>query len=46
MDEKTMQEQLDELTEWLELHEIDDLEYAEKFRELQQLEMKIYYDQE
>lgn len=38
MEEKTKQKQIDELTEWLETHEIDDPEYADKFAELQRIE--------
>jgi len=29
---------IEELTEWLETHEIDDPDYADKFSELQRLE--------
>ena len=32
------QNKIDELTEWLETHEIDDPDYADKFSELQRLE--------
>ena len=35
---------IDELTEWLETHEIDDPNYADKFSELQRLEED--YEQE
>lgn len=39
MEEQTLQQRIDELTEWLENHDIDDIDYAEKFAELQKLEI-------
>ena len=38
MEEKTVQERIDELAEWLENNEIDHPDYPEKFAELQRLE--------
>lgn len=38
MEEKNLQQKIDELTEWLENNEIDDPDYAHKFAELQRLE--------
>lgn len=32
------QTKIDELTEWLETHEIDDLDYADKFAEFKRME--------
>jgi hypothetical protein len=46
MEEKTLQQQIDEVTEWLENHEIDDPDYVDKFAELQQLEMIQNYENE
>lgn len=46
MDEITLQERIAEVTEWLETHEIDDADYVDKFGELQQLEMRLEYEQE
>lgn len=38
MEEKTLEQQMDELTEWLENNEIDHPDYPEKFAKLQRLE--------
>ena len=38
MEEKTLQQRIDELSEWLDANEIDNPEYADKFAELQRLE--------
>jgi aconitase B len=41
MEEKTLQQRIDEVTEWLENNEIDHEDYPEKFAELQRLEEEI-----
>ena len=38
MEEKSLQEKIDELTEWLENNEIDHPDYDRKFSELKRLE--------
>jgi NAD-dependent DNA ligase len=38
MEAQSLQQQIDEVTEWLETHEIDDPEYDQKFSELKRLE--------
>ena len=38
MEEKSLQEKIDELTEWLENNEIDHPDYDRKFAELNRLE--------
>ena len=38
MEEKTLQQKIDELTEWLENNEIDHPDYDRKFAELKRLE--------
>lgn len=45
MEEITLQQRIDELTEWLENNEIDNPEYADKFAELQRLE-ELYEEAE
>ena len=42
MEEQTLQQRIDELTDWLENNEIDDPDYPEKFAELQRLEEEAH----
>ena len=45
MEEITLQQRIDGLTEWLENNEIDNPAYADKFAELQRLE-ELYEEAE
>jgi uncharacterized protein YPO0396 len=46
MEEKTLQQEIDELTEWLENNEIDHPDYDRKFAELKRLEEELEHEQE
>lgn len=46
MEEKTAQQQMDELQEWLENNEIDHPDYPDKFVELRHLMDGEEYEQE
>ena len=45
MEEITLQQRIDELTEWLENNENDNPEYADKYAELQRME-ELYEEAE